>query len=259
MHNLLKKQISWLLPAVLILFILEIFTLPFVLELTYAGRSEVPDHVLTYTPGSLRWDDGTGVEQDGTAVLSLFDSQYGDTVNADNGDKIIAPGTDGWNIVRLKNDAEKQVSYTAVLYEIKDNPELPVKAELSGTGLVDTEDYRLPDKVTGAKVIRAVAGEIGSGEIRDFDIDWTWEYEENQAQDVIDTLLGDKAAYEEANDVTVGLYIVVEDNNEYITPVRPKTGDFGAGMGMYVTLLAISGLVLLLLIVTRRREKECGD
>ena len=257
MHNTIKHHTRWLLPVVLILFILEIFTLPLVLELTYAGRSEVPNHVLTYTPGRLKWDDATGVDKNGTAILSLFHSQYGKTVHADNGDKVIAPGTDGFNIVRLKNNADKPVNYIAVLYEIKDNPEIPVEAELSGNGFTDTNTYTLPDRVKESEVIRSVAGKIGSGEIQDFDINWLWEYYENEAQDVIDTLLGDKAAYEEANDVTVGLYIVVEDNNEYIKPDTPQTGD--AGIGMYVVLMVISGALLILLTVTRRREKKCED
>lgn len=257
MHNSIKHHTRWLLPAVLILFILEIFTLPLVLELTYAGRSEAPNHILTYTPGSLKWDNTTGVDKNGTAILSLFHSQYGNTVNADNGDKVIAPGTDGFNIVRLKNNAEKSVNYTAVLYKIKDNPELPVEAELNGNGFTDTDTYTLPDKVKDSNVIRSVSGKVGSGEIQDFDINWLWEYYEDDAQDIIDTLLGDKAAYEEANDVTVGLYIVVEDNNEYINPEPPQTGD--AGVGMYIVLMIISGSMLILLTVTRRKEKKCED
>ena len=256
-HKPIKNHTSWLLPAVLILFILEIFTLPFVLNLTYAGRSESPNHVLTYTPGRLRWDDATGVNPDGSAVLSLFDSQYGGTVEAENGDKVIAPGTEGFNIVRLKNDADKPVNYTAVLYEIKDNPDLPVEAELNGTGFAEAENYPLPEKAKDAKVIRAVAGKIGSREIQDFDVNWLWNYYEDEAQDVLDTLLGDKAAYGKADDMTVGLYIVVEDNNESITPDVPQTGD--TGTGMYVALMVVSGLALILLVVTRRREKKCAD
>ena len=255
MHSILKNHMRWLFPVILILFILEIFTLPLVLELTYAGRSEAPNHVLTYTPGKLRWDDATGVDPDGSAILSLFDSQYGDTVRAGDGDQVIAPGTDGFNIVRLKNSAEKPVNYTAVLYKIQDNPELPVKAELSGNGFTDTETHSLPEKVSNAEVIRSVTGEVGSGEIQDFDINWLWKYDEDETQDIIDTLLGDKAAYAQANDVTVGLYIVVEDNNESITPGHPKTGD--TGIGMYVALIILSGAVLILLVATRRKEKRC--
>lgn len=257
MYSILKHHTRWLLPAVLILFILELFTFPLMLELTYAGRSEAPHHVVTYTPGKLRWDDATGVDPNGSAILSLFDSQYGDTVNADNGDRVIAPGTDGFNIVRLKNDTEKPVDYMAVLYEIRDNPELPVEAVLNGTGFTDTDTYFLPYEAGKAEVIRSVTGKVGSGEIQDFDINWLWEYDEDEAQDVIDTLLGDKATYADANDVTVGLYIVVEEDNAYVRPDIPQTGD--SGIEMYAALMIVSGIVLVLLVVTRRKEKRCED
>lgn len=257
MRNILKNQSRWLLPAVLILFIAEIFTLPLVMHFTYAGRSEAPDRVLTYTPGKLTWNDGADAMKNGAARLSLFNSRYDKTVNAQNGENVIAPGTGGANIVRLKNNAGKRVEYTAVLYEIKDNPELPVKARLRGNGFADTKNYALPDSAENAGVIRAVTGKIGSGEIQDFDIDWQWKYYEDKSQDISDTLLGDKAAFKNADDITVGLYIVVNDENSYITPKPPKTGDIGAGM--FIALIVISGALLILLAVSKAKEKKCGE
>ena len=62
-----KKINQWLLPAVLILFILEIVTLPYMVQLTYAGRSEEAGHVLTYTEGKLTWDSATGIDENGVA------------------------------------------------------------------------------------------------------------------------------------------------------------------------------------------------
>lgn len=263
-----KTRRTWLLPTVLILFIMEIFTLPLVIELTYAGRSEAPDHVLTYTPGRLVWDDKTGVTKDGSAVLSLFGTRYDDTVESEDGERVVAPGTDGYNIVRLKNNTRDRITYTAVLYQIKENPQLPVEAALKGKDFTDTKNHPLPKKAEDAKVLRSVTGTVGGSQIQDFDIDWMWEYEESDARDIVDTALGDKAAFGRADDVTVGLYIVVEgdethtdhpDNQgenggNYITPEIPRTGD--TIMGAYLTLLVISGIVLLLLVISRRRERK---
>lgn len=257
MQNSVKKHNRWLLPAVLILFILEIFTFPLVIQITYAGRSEAPDRTLTYTPGSLEWDGSAGVDKNGAALLSLFNTRYGETVLSENGDRVAAPGTDGFNIVRLKNSADKTVGYTAVLYEIKDNPEIPVNAELAGNGFSDTADFALPDKVSPSSVIRAVEGEVRRGEIQDFDINWLWEYYSSDEQDAADTLLGNMAARGEKTDVTVGLYIVVSDNNEYITPDTPNTGL--AGIGMYLALMLVSAVLLIFLAVSRRREKKCAQ
>lgn len=250
----MAKRKSWLLPAMLILFILEVFTLPFVLGITYSGKSESPDHVLTYTENQLTWDGATDVSSDGVAELSLFSSSY-QNVLAENGEKVVAPGTDGSNIVRLSNRAKGPVDYTALLYAMKSSDKLPVTASLSSDGGTDVTEYLLPDGISEDNVIRAVTGTVGKDQIQDFDINWLWQYYEDAEQDVIDTALGNKAALSEADDVTVGLYITVEDNNSYFTPDVPQTGNPTA-VGMYVGLMVVSAMVLVFLLLSRRREKK---
>ena len=253
MHRLFSEKVSrWLLPAVLILFILEVMTLPLVLGITYSGRSESPDHILTYTKGKLVWDSATGIDENGVAVLDLFDAEY-PGVESEDGSNVVAPGTDGYNIVRLKNSVSGSVTYTAVLYRIRTSEDLPVEAELIGSGYTDTASYPLPDGVNSQQVLRAVTGTVKGGEIQDFDISWLWEYENGEVQDSIDTFLGDK---DNADEVTVGLYIVVEDNNSYIDPEIPKTGD-DSHVGMYLGLMLVSLFMLILLLWDRRKEKEC--
>lgn len=253
MRSIAKRK-SWLLPAVLILFILEVFTLPFVLGITYSGRSESPNHVLTYTENKLTWDSATGIDENGVAELSLFNSIYRN-VQAQNDEKVVAPGTDGSNIVRLKNSVSGSVTYTAVLYELKSNPDVAVEAGLTAEGAADTDSCALPDGVKAENMIRAVTGTIGSGQIQDFDIRWMWNYYADEQQDVIDTALGDKS---ESDDVTVGLYITVEDNNSYVTPEPPQTGN-NTDLGMYVGLMVVSALILLFLFISRRRERKCEE
>lgn len=88
-------------PTVLILFILEIIAFPFALGFTWAGRSETPERVLSYTPGSLTWDSAADIDPNGAANLSLFETLYYN-VKSDNEDKVVAPGTQSSSIVRLK-------------------------------------------------------------------------------------------------------------------------------------------------------------
>lgn len=253
MHRLFSEKVSrWLLPTVLILFILEVMTLPLVLGITYSGRSESPDHILTYTQGKLTWDKATGIDENGVAELDLFDAVY-PSVESEDGGNVVAPGTEGYNIVRLKNSVSGSVKYTAVLYRIRTSEDLPVEAELIGSNFTDTTNYPLPDGVAAYQVLRAVTGTVKGGEIQDFDISWLWEFETSTEQDEIDTFLGDK---NNADNVTVGLYIVVEDNNSYITPDIPKTGD-ESHIGMYVGLMVISLVMLILLLWDRRKEKKC--
>ena len=240
--------------ATLILFILFAATFPFVAGLTYSGRSESPDHILTYTKNKLTWDSGTTVDSNGVGELSVFEAEY-NNVLADNGDNVVAPGTEGYDIVRLKNSVSGSIKYTAVLYTIKSSDELAVETSLSGTGFTDTSSYSLPDGVDESNVIRAVTGTLGGGKVQDFDIDWYWTFTEGNVQDETDTYLGNKSADGDPDDVTVGIYIIVEDNNKYVNPSAPKTGDDGL-TGLYYTLFAICGFTLLILFLTRKRKDD---
>lgn len=246
-----EKTTRWLLPAVLILFILQMITLPVMMGVTYSGRSESPNHILTYTQGKLTWDSATGIDENGVAELDLFDAIY-NNVESSDGKNVVAPGTDGFNIVRLKNSVSGSVKYTAVLYRIRTNEALPVEASLTGA-FTDTTAYTLPDGVSANQVVRAVTGTVKGGEILDFDISWLWEFEESDQQDIIDTMLGIE---DDPDTVTVGLYIVVEDNNSYVSPDIPKTGD-NSHVGMYFGLMLISLIMLVLLLWDYRKEKKC--
>ena len=268
MIRYIEQQRRWLLPVVLILFILEIATLPFVINLTYSGRSEAPNHVLTYTADrsnvKLTWDSATGIRDDGSAELDLFDAIY-PSVEANNGENVIAPGTDGFNIIRLKNSAGGAIKYTAVLYRIRTSDQLPVDVTLSGENFTDTAYYHLPDGVEGNQVVRAVTGTLGGDQIQDFDINWLWSYYDDETQDIVDTYLGDGAALGNDERVTVGFYITVEDDNDYnvedddpVIPSAPQTGD-NSMLGLYFTLMCISGIMLILLFVSRRREEKCDS
>ena len=255
MLRFFHNQKQWLLPATLILFILEIFTLPFVLGMTYSGRSEAPDHVLTYTQNKLTWDSATGIAANGVAELDLFNAIY-DNVSAWEKDNVIAPGTDGYNIVRLKNNVSGEITYTAVFYSIKSTENLPITPELIGTSYTDTTTYPLPEGVKREQVLRAVTGKLGGGQRQDFDISWVWNFYEDDHRDTADTQLGDKAVIDIADNITVGIYIVVEDGNSYVSPEIPKTGD-DSMLVLYFALMGVSGLMLILLIFDRRREEKC--
>ncbi|MGI5958074.1 MAG: sortase B protein-sorting domain-containing protein [Massiliimalia sp.] len=295
MNGFIKKK-DWLIPVMLILFLLAVVLLPFAAERTYAGRNENPNHVLTYTTGSLTWDSATHVdEKTGVAELSLFNSTY-QNVQAENGDKVVAPGTEGKNIVRLKNNAGNTIEYIAVMYRIKDEDTLPVEPVLEDdTAFTDTQTYPLPEGVTKDQVVRAVKGTVRAKELQDFDITWLWKYYESDERDQIDTALGNKAAWDIADEVQAGLYIVVvedsgggepggpdpqkpetpdtpdnpdpenpnpnvpntaDPDDPYTYPQIPQTGD-SSNLMLYLILTIISGVLLLLMIVDRRKEKRC--
>lgn len=225
MNRLIRKK-EWLLPVILILFLLEAVLFPFATGLTYAGRNESPHHILTYSTGKLLWDSATDVDEEtGVAELSLFNSVY-QNVQADNGDKVIAPGTQGKNIIRLKNNVDYSIQYVAVMYRMKEEDALPVEPVMADdAAFTDTETYPLPEGVTKDQVVRAVTGTVGGNKIQDFDISWLWEYYESDERDQIDTSLGNKAAWDVADEVMAGLYIVVTDDYDPDYPYIQESSD----------------------------------
>ena len=251
MKSKLRKSIDWLLPVFLILFVLEVIAFPIAAGITYAGRSENPDHVLTYTPNRLTWNSGTDVAPDGTAQLSIFDAEY-PNVSSDDKTAVVAPGTEALHMIRLKNASEGTITFHAVVYSIKSSESLPVEVSLGDGDFTDSQAASLPYGVNKSQVIRSVSGHVKKDEITDFDIHWLWNYELDDQQDMIDVNFGDKSADGNPDDITVGFYLVVEDNNGIHIP---KTGDT-TNLSPYICLLCISGVLLLFLMIFRKLERK---
>lgn len=249
-----KKSVwQWVFPTALILFICTALTLPLILVLTYAGNSAKPTHTLELKNSQLTWGSDTDILEDGSADLSLFSSYY-DNVNADNGERVVAPGTAAEALIKFINKSGHTVTYYAYLYERKSDPSLPVTSSMtSGASTVVTK-YSKPDVLKDETVLTVLKGTVTNDTVVDFAIDWNWLFEVDDAQDVIDTYFGDKAAKERADDVTVGFYLVVEDENGNITPDPPPTGDHT--VKYVLALLVISGIVLIIAVIGRKREKE---
>lgn len=170
-----------------------------------------PDHTLTYTTGKLTWDGATGIDSNGSAVLSLFGTQY-QNVLSENDDRVVAPGTEGENVVRLRNDAAYPIKYVAVMYRTNDAETLPVLPELlEDVGFSDAETYPLPDGVQSDQVVRAVTGMLDGREAQDFRIKWSWDFFLDDERDSLDADLGNQASMGNAAVTKAGLYIVVEE------------------------------------------------
>lgn len=246
---------SWLLPGVLISCILGVVTIPAASFYTYSGRSETPDHVLVYTPNQLTWDDAEGISEEGIAEMDLFDAQYANVKSAD-GENLIAPGTGKTNIVRLKNDTNETITYTAVLYYGANEAELPLHVTLNGRDSLEAENTVLPEGVGREQIIATAEGSLGGKQIEDFDVTWDWSFYKDAYTDALDTALGNR---EVPDSVTVGLYIQVEDQNEHIIhPDTPQTGD-DALLGPYIALMIIGTAVLAVCLMSRRRKTNPNE
>lgn len=252
-HTKLQER---LFVTVFLLFFLQVILLPVCVGVTYASRGEKPEHILTYEDHSLVWDADTAVDAQGSAKLSLFQSEY-QGIRSEDGVHLVAPGEETERILRLCNEEKSSIGYTAVLYTKKEEI-LPVEVSLTGSGFADTDVYQLPDGVEPTEVIRAVSGELAGGQMQEFDISWSWAFEDEadlEGQDQIDTSLGDGAAAGDAQEIQLGVYVVVTEDSKVVTPDSPKTGDVSA-LGWYLLLLAASGITLLLLVIERRKQHE---
>ena len=258
-----KKRTGWLLPTVLILFILEILTLPLILLISYANTPS--DHILTvHKNGTCVWDSQTEMDEGGAAILTLFDKSYNsDTisdliaVNADDGKKVVAPGTEGQNNVQLKNETGETLSYVCTLYVIEqtiDDKEFPVTAQFNGASGEATEGA-LPEGMEGAKVIEARKGDLPADQIANFPVEWLWKFEDENdadARDAFDTLLGNKAAAGEEVKYTIGVYFHMEG----VEP--PQTGE-NTMLYWFIALIAVSGAVLVLALIGRKRRRVSDE
>lgn len=245
------------LEVVLTLLLIQLILLPAALGVTYASTSTRPEHILTYTTGRLTWDSATETDGQGAARLELFRRSY-DNVNAADGQRVIAPGTAGETVVRLKNNTGRTVSYTAVLYEKKTNAALPVTSALTGEAFADTTSYVLPNGVDKGQVVRAVSGTVGGNQRQDFSILWSWLFEVSAAQDAADTALGNAATDVEE----LGFYLTVVDQGgsggTVIDPEKPdyKTGDEFSPVWYVLAPGAAALIVIITGINTKRRHKR---
>lgn len=254
MYQFAKKYYDKLLAVVYILFILQLFSWPFVIYITYAGRSETPEHTITYTPGKLSWDENTKVNTNGDAKLSVFENKY-NNVKGENSERVVAPGTNKKCIVRLKNDSTRTIRYTVILYQNKIMEELPIKIILNANQAEEISDFYLPSSIAPDSLTKAIAGTISSQNVQDFDIEFIWKFEENEESDLNDTELGNLAAQLKANRVNVGFYVVVEDEGEIISPDIPQTKD-NIKITVYTCFIVLSGLTLVILLIFGRRNKD---
>ena len=217
------------------------------------------------------WQAETDVE-----IFKLRYDNNGDlvyTVNSENADKVIAPGTENVYGFTLENEGDAALDYTlsAEAYFVGKGPDgndlwIPVDARLSdytGEWLVGGAD-EWPDVRELNTVNRS--GVIGAGKIYDYFLEWRWSYERGEGDtlelnDRYDTSLGDLAV-----DGPLELHIKLmttatldEDPTRPGGQDNPKTGDNNE-IYVWTAISGVSAVLLAALLIGRGKDgKKRGE
>ena len=190
------------------------------------------------------------------------------TVQSLDGDKVFAPGTTHSYAVTFKNNGDVALDYQMSITAYLNTQELtlPVQARMNrydGTWLVGSEAEWVP-----ALTLDGVTDEatLGVNNYACYNLDWQWPYEtadENgdvSAGDAYDTWLGNLAIQEDIT-LTVEIRVMATISNDPGSGGgldRPDTGDH-SHMRLYAVLMAVSGVLLILLLVFYFRKRKTDD
>ena len=202
------------------------------------------------------WGTNTRVE---IFSVSYVNGEQIITVKSDNGDKVIAPGTENSYTFKLKNTGDVALDYTAEIdaYFIPADIEIPITTRLNrydGKWVVGGKD-----EYANVPVLDAAEdnGTLGVGKYTYYTLDWMWPFE--SGDDELDTMLGNLATEQELIFTIVIKTTATESDNPYddsgIEP--PYTGD-NTSLALWIVLAVFSFMMMLFLIFYQYKEKQCS-
>ena len=201
-----------------------------------------------------RWDTDTQIE---LFKVSYENGEQIITVHSDDGDKVIAPGTENTYTFKLKNTGDVALDYK-VKVEACCTPAdagIPVTGRLcryDGEWVVGGKENYVPAAQLNNAADRAT---IGAGKFTYYTLDWRWAFE--SGNDELDTLLGSMA-----KDQDISFTIVIKttatessdpDHDGGIT--SPQTGD-DFNVILWIVLVIGSLMMTLFLLFADKKEKR---
>ena len=207
--------------------------------------------------------DDAGVWTTNTPVeIFYFTYRNGEgqvTVNSENTENVIAPGTENSYTFKLKNSGDTALDYTVTLeaYYTPGGINIPITARLSrydGKWLVG-------DKNTYENALNlhetTDSDTLGAGKYTYYTLDWVWPFE--SGLDEQDTWLGNEAVKE---DLTFTIVIktvaeISEDTDSKKGITAPQTGDSTRlALLLSIAFGAFALMILLLILYLRDKRKE---
>lgn len=200
------------------------------------------------------WSTNTQVE---IFRISYVNGAQVITVNSDNGDKLIAPGTENAYTFKLKNTGNVALEYTVEVdaYFTPADIEIPITGRLNrydGKWVVGGKDAYAKVSVLDTAEDN---GTLGAGKYTYYTLDWLWPFE--SGNDELDTMLGNLATKQDLIFTIVIKTTAAESDNPYddsgITP--PQTGD-NTDLALWITLTVSSFAMMMFLLFFQNKEKR---
>ena len=203
------------------------------------------------------WSTETQVE---IFRVSYVNGEQVITVNSDNGDKVIAPGTENSYTFKLKNTGNVALNYTVELEAYF----TPADIEIPITGRVNRHDgeWIVGNKDVYANVSALNSAEdnatLGAGKYTHYTLDWLWPFE--SGNDEWDTILGNHAVDQDLL-FTIVIKTTATENSDPnggggITP--PQTGD-NTNITLWIVLTVSSFAIMIFLLFYQSKEKRRFD
>lgn len=183
------------------------------------------------------------------------------TVKSDNGEKVVAPGTENSYTFKLKNTGNVPVRYWLDIdaYITPGDNMIPIESRVNrydGEWIVGGQKVWVDVPVLDAA---EDAGTLGSGKYTYYTLDWRWPFE--SGNDEYDTFLGNLAA--DGEDITITIVIktvatATDDpgRDDGITP--PDTGD-NSIISLWIALAVGSVVLIMILLIFLYKEKKRSE
>ena len=179
------------------------------------------------------------------------------TVRSDNGDKVIAPGTENSYTFKLKNTGNVALDYTVEVdaYFTPDDLWIPIVGRLNrydGTWIVGDKDEYVEVPVLDTAEDHAT---LGAGKYTYYTLDWLWPFE--SGNDEWDTMLGNLAADQDLSFTIVIKTTATESANPYDDSgiTAPYTGD-NTNLTLWIVLAVSSFALMIVLLFYQKKEKR---
>lgn len=201
------------------------------------------------------WSNNTQVD---IFHISYKNGEQQITVNSNDGDKLIAPGTSNSYVFKLSNTGNVALDYEVTVEAFFSPAEvtIPVTARLSrydGEWIVgDNENFADIPTLDGAQD----SATLGAGRYTYYTLDWQWPFE--SGDDEYDTMLGNRAVDE---DLT--FTIVINTRAEYSGDADHEGGLVPTGDNSYASIMTAivvgSCAMIIILLVLKIKEKKNGN